>query len=331
MKILIITNKEDFHPNTVIDLLRKGNIPFFRLNTEALMTDYDFAWKYEEGKKPDFYIKDRINGNVIRGHEVYSVWYRRPQIPEKLPFRVNSEIDRHNKEESKQFFLYLMYYLSDIYSIGNYFYDKYANSKLVQLKTALDLGMKIPSTCLTNKKKDILEFSAVFPEVILKPLRNFNVLSNNNKIHYLYTTKIQSQKFNELPEESFSQTVSFCENYIDKKYEVRVTVMGSHIFSCKLDSQAKEDNTGKIDWRQGYEHDLGHSLMELPHNIESFCREYLKKLNLHFGCFDIIVTPDDEYVFLECNPNGQWGWIEDELNIPMSEALVDCLVNKLSV
>ena len=40
---------------------------------------------------------------------------------------------------------------------------------------------------------------------------------------------------------------------------------------------------------------------------------------------------NNEYVFLECNPNGQWGWIEDELNLPMSEALVDCLLNRICV
>jgi len=34
--ILIFTNKEDAHPNPVIDILTERGVPFFRLNTEAL-------------------------------------------------------------------------------------------------------------------------------------------------------------------------------------------------------------------------------------------------------------------------------------------------------
>lgn len=33
-------------------------------------------------------------------------------------------------------------------------------------------------------------------------------------------------------------------------------------------------------------------------------------MHINFGCFDFIVTLDNDYVFLECNPNGQWLWIE---------------------
>ena len=254
-KILIVTNKLDIHPTSVINLLIERNIPFFRLNTEALMTDYNFAWIYKEDS-PDFYIQDRNNGKKIWGHEIKSVWYRRPKEPDCVLFSVNDEVNRHNLEESKQFYLYLMYLLSDFYSIGNYLYDKYANSKIVQLETAHKLGMKIPATCLTNTKPDIVGLCEGIPEVILKPLRNSNVLSGNDDIYNLYTIKVNSEELKNQPEECFQQTVSFCENYVEKKYEVRITIMGSYIFSCKLDSQAQQDDTGKIDWRQGYDYNL---------------------------------------------------------------------------
>ena len=143
--------------------------------------------------------------------------------------------------------------------------------------------------------------------------------------------RLRHRQLQGVSEESFEQTVSFCEDYIEKQYEVRVTIMGSHVFACKIDSQAQTDETGKIDWRQGYDFDLRHEIISLPEKIEFFCRNYLKRLHLHFGCFDFIVTPDGEYVFLECNPNGQWRWIEDETGAPMSEAMVDCLVHKRDV
>ena len=48
-------------------------------------------------------------------------------------------------------------------------------------------------------------------------------------------------------------------------------------------------------------------------------------MKLNFGCFDFIVTPAREYVFVECNPNGQWLWIETATGMKISDALADAL------
>jgi glutathione synthase/RimK-type ligase-like ATP-grasp enzyme len=53
----------------------------------------------------------------------------------------------------------------------------------------------------------------------------------------------------------------------------------------------------------------------------------VKKLGLEFGALDLIVTPDNEYVFVEINPNGQWAWIQQLCpEIPMRETLTDLLI-----
>lgn len=330
-QILILTDKSDVHPSSVINLMSEQKVPFFRLNTEALMTDYDFAWYHDNGSVPDFYIKDRQNGKIIWGHEVLSVWYRKPDYPKRLPYLINEEIDKHNALECRQFFIYLMHYLADIYSIGNHFYDKMANSKMVQSKIAVELGMKIAPTCMSNVKDDIVKFSRQYQDISLKCFRNHSLVTPEQMVYNFNTQKIESKLLEIQPKESFEQTVVFAQQYIEKKYELRVTVMGPHVFTCKLDSQALTPTTGSIDWRQGYDYGLKHEMIETPKVIDAFCKNYLRRLNLHFGCFDFIVTPEDEHVFLECNPNGQWGWIEDECHVPMSEAIVDCLVNRLEV
>lgn len=43
------------------------------------------------------------------------------------------------------------------------------------------------------------------------------------------------------------------------------------------------------------------------------------------GALDFIVTDDADWVFLECNPNGQWAWIEEETGLPIAAALADAL------
>lgn len=55
--IFIVTNKEDAHPTPVIAYLDAYGVPVFRLNTEALLTDYEFRWWCNEGEA-DFYIQN---------------------------------------------------------------------------------------------------------------------------------------------------------------------------------------------------------------------------------------------------------------------------------
>jgi hypothetical protein len=38
---------------------------------------------------------------------------------------------------------------------------------------------------------------------------------------------------------------------------------------------------------------------------------YMRTLGLNFGCFDFIVPEAGEPIFLECNCNGQWYWVEE--------------------
>ena len=102
------------------------------------------------------------------------------------------------------------------------------------------------------------------------------------------------------------------------------------IFACKIDSQAQQEETGRIDWRQGYEYGLRQEAYALPDSVASQCVAFLRRMGLNFGCFDFIVPPSGEYVFLECNPNGQWLWIELAVGLKISEAIADFLQNPSS-
>lgn len=295
------------------------------------MLNYTFSWIQTDSSLPQLMIEDNLNGKNIRSSEIKSVWYRKPDNPTNLPFFINEEVDRHNKVEARQLFIYLMHYLTDIYSIGNHLYDKRANSKMVQSRLAAQLGMKVADTCFTNNKEVALKFASKYPFVAIKTLRDHWMKNEDGRVYDLMTQKVSSDLLIDQPKEAFEQSPLFLQQYVQKKYELRITVMGPYIFTCKLHSQLLTDSTGAIDWRQGYDYGLKHEIIDTPQELESFCKKYLRNLNLNFGCFDFIVTQEDNYIFLECNPNGQWGWIEDECQIPMSEALVDCLVNRLEV
>lgn len=329
--ILIVTAKPDPHPTSVIELMRERHINFFRLNTDALLTDYEFSWLCDN-QREDLVIKNVVTNQKIHGNQIKSIWWRRPIEPTEMKREMPQHVKIFNLVEAKAFCNALMYYLSSIYSIGSFLYNRYAGSKMVQLRLAARLGFTIPDTCITNTKNGVRIIADKYSEVLVKPLGAGSIKLENDMEYEFYAKRIPSSCILSLPIESFEQTINFCENYVAKNFEVRVTVMGPYIFACKLDSQVLNEDEGKIDWRQGYDFGLKHEMIDMPENVKNFCFNYLHELNLNFGCFDFIVRPDGEYVFLECNPNGQWAWIEDELKVScMREAMIDCLVNCLKV
>lgn len=55
--------------------------------------------------------------------------------------------------------------------------------------------------------------------------------------------------------------------------------------------------------------------------------DYVRSFGLSFGVIDSIITPDDEFIFLEINPNGQWAWLEHKTGLNISQAFAERLAN----
>jgi hypothetical protein len=309
--VLIFTNKEDTHPTNVIKYLTEWSVEVFRFNTECLLTDYRFGWWCND-EGCDFYIRNIRNGREMYGHQVTAVWDRRPLVPSSLPVQhENEEINKHILDEAHSFLSFLRYWMRNIYSIGSIVEDRPADSKMLQLSVARSLGMRIPDTCFSNMRDKIIAMTAPYEFLSLKPIGSSSVLVGDTDEEYVfYSQKVRTADLQQMPESTFSQSVNFVQNYVEKAFELRITVCCNDIVACKIDSQAMDDDKGKIDWRQGYDYDLKHEIVELPEKIKTFCHQFLEKMKLNFGCFDFIVTPEGDYVFLECNPNGQWLWIE---------------------
>jgi hypothetical protein len=65
---------------------------------------------------------------------------------------------------------------------------------------------------------------------------------------------------------------------------------------------------------------------QLPGHLAEQCSSLLKKLGLVFGCFDFIVTPTGDYIFLEVNEMGQFLFVEDYSGLPLLDAFTEFLI-----
>ena len=116
------------------------------------------------------------------------------------------------------------------------------------------------------------------------------------------------------------------QEYIEKEYEIRVTVIGREVFATKIDSQANSDS--RVDWRDAVVRGIIQvTPYVLPENIANQCRNITKSYGLNFSAIDLIKTPCGKYYFLEINCNGQWLWIEELTGQKLLNSFVQLLVS----
>jgi glutathione synthase/RimK-type ligase-like ATP-grasp enzyme len=124
----------------------------------------------------------------------------------------------------------------------------------------------------------------------------------------IFTTKITKEYLDKA--NTLRYAPCLFQEYIPKKTEFRVTIVGNELHSAEIHSQNSEKT--KHDWRH-YD-DFKKTPYEqkvLPKKIAKSLLRLMKLMNLQFGAVDLIKTPDDNFVFLEVNPNGRWWWIQE--------------------
>ncbi|QDU94047.1 hypothetical protein [Lignipirellula cremea] len=110
------------------------------------------------------------------------------------------------------------------------------------------------------------------------------------------------------------------QEYIEKKYEYRVTVVGQEVYACRIDSQAAGGDTA-VDWRNYNIPLTPHFAATLDSYLEDQLVTLVHDLGLTYGAIDLIENPQGDFYFLEVNSMGQWLWIEDLTELPISMAI----------
>ncbi|MEV5376951.1 hypothetical protein AB0L26_13405 [Streptomyces nondiastaticus] len=111
---------------------------------------------------------------------------------------------------------------------------------------------------------------------------------------------------------------------VPKVADVRAVVVGERVFSARITAPP-----GVVDWRSEYRN-LVCEPVTCPEGIRGALVRFLAGFDLSFGAFDFAVTADDAWWFLECNPNGQWAWLQAAAGLPITNAIADLLANGAS-
>lgn len=198
--------------------------------------------------------------------------------------------------------------------------DRVASNKLYQQQIARRAGLTTPLTLLSNDPESIVRFSSRNNGLLLKSI-GYIKLDDEGR-YFLYSQHISHEEIKRSAP-AIRRCPIFSQEYVEKRYEHRVMVIGDRILSCRIDSQASEAT--KVDWRHYDFESVEHLQVELPDEVKKKLHQFMNAIGLKYGAIDLIETPNGDFVFLEVNPSGQWGWIADLAGLLIPEAVADML------
>lgn len=318
--LLIVTNKSDITTDYLILKLQERDIPFVRLNTEDYLKKYQITISVEKSS-----IKSYIefeNNLIFNTKDFKGIYFHQPVKPNLKNEVVKSDL-KYAERESLETLRSLWRIIDPELWVNHPKYLWAANNKIEQLKVANILGLDIPPTLVSTIPEQISNFYNDNCEIIGKAVKH-GFYKYKNKVHIANTQKIEKKFIKEIS--NYANVPMMFQKLIKKKFDIRVTIINGEIFPTQIHSQDhKETITDWRVWDMIDDLNLKHSICQLPSSLSKKLTKLTKYFNLKYSAIDLIQTPDDQYYFLELNPNGQWAWIEKMVDYPIRNSLIKCL------
>ncbi|MCC7050252.1 MAG: grasp-with-spasm system ATP-grasp peptide maturase [Bacteroidia bacterium] len=237
--------------------------------------------------------------------KISAVWYRRGRFNfERMP---QADIDIINEKIAEEWNIIndiLMIKCKEKIYVGDYF--KSSLNKIEVLKIAKEVGLNIPDTIITSNKGEINERSRS-SKIINKTIGEVIHAVIDKKVYINRTVEIDAEK---LPNTFFP---SLFQKLIPKKYELRIFYLKGNFYAMAIFSQKDKKTT--VDFRN-YNYFIPNRTTpyKLPTEIKNKISRLMRQLNLKSGSIDMIVTDEGRFVFLEVNPDGQFGMVSYPCN-----------------
>ena len=321
-KILIVTTSDEINVDKVTGFLDEDE-RVVRIDTDKFLGG---AFCFSMGENGRMWSLT-LDGEEIVPDDVKSVWYRRPRTPD-VSVELPAVYEGFVRNESQQFlkFLWSTFSREGIFWLNHpSVLREIEANKLHQASLAARVGLRVPETLVTNDPSAAREFFGRWNgEVVVKTFGGTGIENSAGKPVVVYTSKVPWD-FLEMHSSEIRYSPVMFQNYVPKELELRITAVGEQLFTCAIYSQ--DSSRTKDDWRRYDFGNVRHELYKLPADIKEKLCAFMRASNLAFGAIDMILTPEGEYVFLEVNPSGQWGWIEHLTGMPISRAIAELLAN----
>lgn len=297
-QILMITSSYDKTCNYLIS--KYPNVQFFRLDVDSF-SEYSIICTVK-----GFEISR--SDNVIDSKSCLSIYFRKPAV-ENLDGVFDAKYHSYVHKETYSVIEGIVEGFDGIVLTKPSIMRK-ANNKVYQASLVEKAGFVTPNMAITNSVNKLAYFTK--RQGIIKPVAIGDITTNSTK-EFVQTNKIDPMFKTDI----FKYSPSYLQDYIEKDYEVRITIVDDNIFPVKIMSE------NNIDWRKP-NNKVTYEVYSINDDIRRKCLHFMEMCGMKFGCFDFIIKNDIWY-FLEMNANGQWAWLEFETGSNISNAIIDYL------
>lgn len=303
MNFLIVTHYCDVHAILVEYTLERMGHRVFRWITEAQAGQQVHNAKYT-GNTSEYNLK--YQAKSINLDEIDVVWWRRmndvsfPDIIDPRDIVIAS-----NEWRSVFGSIAMMIPLSARW-VNPWAGKLKGDMKLLQLRIAQQVGMRIPNTLVSNDAHEIRNFVASQRHGAVHKMFGPASWQDSERVVRSRTRRVEKEHLTN--EGILALCPGVFQERIPKSKELRATFMGDKCICISIDP--KDSPEGVCDWRSIPRLDYNVRIFDLPDPVKNQCLELMRKIGIVFGCFDILLSDEGDYVFLEVNENGQFLWIE---------------------
>ena len=313
--IVMVTHQRAVEVDGVIDLLRADGLSIERLNLCQYPENSIYSWSPHRGMKSSS-IENLLSAKVG--------WFHNPGH-----YTISRSLEGHARElafRECQGFWYGVTSSANINWLNPPASLHQASHKLSQLSQALDLGLPIPPTLISNDKEEVQAFFDKHEGAIVKSL------ANGYSVYREEQLKLYS-RFYERPPASLLEGLSYCpmifQRPIQKRRELRVTVVDGQCFGmvAKLDNLAVNTvDIRKLDYQKERDRFAG---MTVPIVVAEASQLMARSFGLAYAGLDWIEDENGNWVFLELNSMGAFKWSEICGAGPISSAIATALSKRL--
>jgi hypothetical protein len=319
--ILVIANELDPHVDAVADIFNQRGINFMRLDLERAHGSHEVRFAHIAGDT-EFLISNKFTGRSLSLKDVKAVWWRRGASfilePRLLPEATVAS------EETKSILKWAIESLDySLFPLGHPWSMQIAENKVSQLKTASDIGFNIPEYVFSNNKAYLKSFMDS-QSCIIKSLAHSG-FKRELQSFALVPKRVTLADLNVVNDQD---ACAFLQVEVERMTDIRVFVGPGWTHAAEID--LSQLPPGEVDWRMHITK-LSLSLYQPDQELEKKCRVFLKRMGLVSGHFDFIIDRKGKAWFLECNPNGQWYWLESMGQCRIAESVAGTLVAHANV
>jgi hypothetical protein len=256
-----------------------------------------------------------VDGKSIDVRRLAVLWWRRingvPQIPDSVTDEAARDLIANDCRASLTGILHNEFHGT---WISHYEATRRAEVKPIQMNAALKAGFRAPRTLISQDPARIREFCRELDQrVVVKTVAGTQKAG-------LTAAKVSAELL--ASDAALRLAPAIYQELVEGGRHLRIHVFGERILAALISS-------GDLDWRIR----LSHAKVEpyaLSEEVKQKLYAVLRTLDLRMGIFDFKLTADDEPIWFEINPQGQFLFVEGMGGLELTNAFTDFISDEVS-